>query len=192
MISRRRLFFGKQSHVLAKSIFWFSLLFTTIESTEGVEFSEDQIKAVYLLNFAEFIRWPDKAFSEHPKKFCYCALHADTSVIRILKKVIANETVKGRKLTFKQINNSKDQKHCQVVFFQQSEKSQFVKLLPELKQNSVLTVSDDINFVKQGGMIAITKGRRRLYPTINLKNLEKSGLRVSAKLLRLAKVLEGR
>lgn len=171
-------------------LFWLSLFITTHQSANGAEFSEDQVKAVYLINFTEFIRWPDSAFAENPKEFYFCALHAETPVISILKKVIANESAKGRKLIFKQINSQQELKHCQIFYFHGSDQSRFIELLPALEQRSILTVSDDENFIQNGGMIAITKSRRRLHPTINVGNLKKTGLKASAKLLELAILVE--
>lgn len=173
--------------MLIASIF---VLFTIIRSTDGAEFSEDQVKAVYLINFAEFIRWPDNAFSEHPSQFLFCALHSETPVISILKKVIANESAKGRKLSFRQINSQQELKLCQVFYFHSSDQSRFIEFLPQLEQRSILTVSDNEDFIKKGGMIAITRSQRRIHPTINVYNLENSGLKASAKLLRLATIVE--
>jgi hypothetical protein len=165
-------------------------LCATFQPANAAEFSEDQVKAVFLINFAEFIRWPDNSFSENPKQFYFCAFHSKTPVISILKRVIANESARGRKLIFKQIGSQEELKDCQVFYFNSSDQSRFIEYLPLLQQRSILTVSDNENFIHNGGMIAITKNRRRLHPTINVSNLKKAGLKASAKLLELATLTE--
>ncbi len=178
------------SQRVGKILLWISLFSTPLQSAHGAKFSEDQVKAVYLINFAEFIRWPDNAFSEHPKQFHFCALQIETPVISMLKKVIVNESSRGRKFIFRQINNQEELKYCQIIYFHNSDQSRFIDSLPLLEKNSILTVSDDKAFIKNGGMIAIIRSHKRLRPTINVKRLEKTGLKASAKLLELANIVE--
>jgi hypothetical protein len=104
--------------------------------------------------------------------------------------VIANESARGRKLNFKQINSQQELKYCQVFYFNSNDQSRFIEYLPQLEQKSILTVSDDKGFINNGGMIAITRNRRRLHPTINIISLKKAGLKASAKLLELATLVE--
>ncbi len=174
--------------MLLGAIAW---LFLLIHPVHGAKFTEDQIKAVYLFNFAEFIRWPDSAFSEHSEVFHFCALNEQSPIIDILKKAIHGETARGRKLVFRHVNNQKDLKGCQLLFFQAGEQAKLIGLLPELKGKNVLTVGDTEDFVDLGGMIAITRQNRRIHPVINVQRLNQADLKASAKLLRLSSVVDG-
>lgn len=176
---------------ISLGIVWCFLFPATILPTHGAEFSEDQIKAVYLFNFATFIRWPDSAFSEHPEAFYFCALNEQSPIIKILKKVINGQTSGGRKLVFRQINNQNDLKGCQLLYFQVDEQSKLAELLPELQGRSILTVSDMAHFAERDGMIGIARNNKHLHPMINVQHLEQAGLKASAKLLRLASVVGG-
>jgi predicted DNA binding CopG/RHH family protein len=53
----------------------------------------------------------------------------------------------------------------------------------------VLTVSDLESFETRGGMIALVRKDRRIHPRINIDTVEKSKLKISAKLLNLATVI---
>lgn len=173
------------------TVLWLFILSAIIQPARGGSFSEDQIKAVYLFNFAEFIRWPERVFVEHPSTFHYCALSEENSVIRTLKKVIKNEKVKGRRLVYRTINNLQGLSGCQILYLQNHEFSRFDEFIAEIINRSVLSVSDEDDFVKRGGMIAISQHNNRLRPTINLKYLQQAGLKASAKLLRLANIVDG-
>lgn len=177
--------------MLLAAIVWFFLLSATLQPAHGAEFTEDQIKAVYLFNFAEFIRWPDSAFSEIPEAFHFCALDEQSPIIRILKKVIIGETARGRKLVFRRINNQDDLKGCHLLYFQAGEHSKLTRLLPELKGRNILTVGDTKDFADRGGMIGIARRNRHLHPVINVQRLKQAGLKASAKLLRLASIVDG-
>ena len=183
--------FRKRNGTARGYVLWLYFLFSTIQPLQGAEFSEDQIKAVYLFNFAAFIRWPDNAFSENPDTFYFCALTDQSPVIAILRKVINGETARGRKLVVRVINNQDDLKNCQLLYFQASEKSRLVGFLPKLKGRNILTVSDADGFAERDGMISIIRHAKRLRPVINIQRLERAGLKASAKLLRLAFVVDG-
>lgn len=183
---------SKLKGILQQIILWGFFLFTISHSSQAAKYTEDQVKAVYLFNFAGFIRWPESAFSETPATFQYCALSEDNDVINILKKVIAKETVKGRKLVFRLISNQNDLKYCQVVYFQASELSQFSGLRANLNGKSVLTVSDANGFAEQGGMLGFSHLGKRLRSVINIRRLEQAKLKASAKLLRLAIIVNGK
>jgi hypothetical protein len=177
--------------MLLGAVVWLFLFSVTIQQGHGAKFTEDQIKAVYLFNFAEFIRWPDSAFSDHPKAFYYCALDEESPVIRILKKAIKGETAGGRKLLLRHVNNLEDLKSCQLLFFQADELEKLTGLLPGMAGKNILTVGDTEGFVERGGMIGITQQNRHLHPVINVQRLNQAGLKASAKLLRLSSVVDG-
>jgi hypothetical protein len=164
-------------------------LFIINHSSQAAGYSEDQVKAVYLFNFAGFIRWPDSAFSKSPERFSYCTFNDKNPVINTLKKVIANENVNGRKLTFHLITDHKNITACQIVYFQPTEKSLFINLRSTLKEHSILTVSDIDGFTEQGGMIGFSHQGKRLHSIINVYHLAQANLTASAKLLRLATII---
>ncbi len=181
----------KLGGMLLTAAVWLFLLSTTVQTVHGAKFTEDQIKAVYLFNFAVFIRWPDSAFSDHPEAFHYCALDGESPIIGILKKAIKGETAAGRKLVLRHVYNPEDLKGCQLLFVQTDELVKLTGLLPELAGKNILTVGDTEDFVERGGMIGIIRENRRLLPVINIQRLKQTDLRASAKLLRLSSVVNG-
>jgi hypothetical protein len=183
--------FRKLNSMVQRALTFFFMLIATIQPVLGTEFTEDQIKAVYLFNFAEFIRWPDSAFSEHPGAFHFCALNEKSPIIHILKKIIQGETAKGRELIFHKINNQDDLRGCQLWYVQANEQAKFTTFLPKLKARNILTVSDIEGFAEHSGMIGITRLNKNLHLFINTLHLNQAGLKASAKLLRLASIVDG-
>ena len=170
-------------------------LFLLTTHAQAEKFSEDQIKAVFLFNFATFIRWPDDAFIATDTPFHFCALTDQTPIIQSLIQVISGESHQGRKLVFKLIKplddlNMDDVSTCQILFFHPQELEQFSLLVQALSQFRILTVSDAENFIEKGGMVALIHTDHRLRPMIHNKRLQQSGLKASSKLLQLAKIVE--
>jgi hypothetical protein len=53
-----------------------------------------------------------------------------------------------------------------------------------------LTVSDIVDFEQRGGMIRLANDGQRIQPVIQLKNVTRTGLAISSKLLRSSRILE--
>ncbi len=185
------MFFSSRVKIKYFLVLWLSILSTLFIPARGATYSENQIKAVYLFNFAEFIRWPETAFSMHPDTFHFCALSENNPVIRNLQKVIAGEKVKGRNLVFRHIENPQLVKGCQILYIQNHEFSAFNKFSSDIEKQNILSVSDTDDFVKRGGMIVLSKYNNRLRPTINIQRLKQAGLNASVKLLKLALIVKG-
>lgn len=174
---------------------WVLILCTLTSHAHAENFSENQIKAVFLFNFAGFIRWPGDAFTDTESPFHFCALSDQTPIIQSLIQVINGESQQGRKLVFKLIEPSadltiNDVRICQILFFHQQEFEQFPLLVQALNGSRILTVSDAEDFIDEGGMISLIHSDRRLRPMIHNKRLQQAGLKASSKLLQLAKIVE--
>ena len=169
----------------------FSLLFLP-PKIYADKFPEDQIKAVFLFNFAAFIRWPAQTFSNANAPFHFCALTNKTPIIQSLISVIMDESQNDHPLIFQLIKSIETPNihTCQILFLHKQEVALIPALIQSLKGFPILTVSDDDDFIDKGGMIALTRTVRRLRPIINNKRLQHAGLKASSKLLQLAKIIE--
>jgi hypothetical protein len=56
----------------------------------------------------------------------------------------------------------------------------------------MLTVSDIDEFAERGGMITLNKAKNKIRLEINLDAADHSGLKVSSKLLKIAKIIKGK
>lgn len=174
-------------HALTLSVF----LFTPYAHAK--KFPADEVKAVFMLNFAHYIRWPNDTFSNTVTPFHFCALSDQTPIIQSLIQVIHGESRQGRPLAFKLLNplgslNIDLIKACQILFFHEQELGQFFTLLPILQKSHILTISDTDNFIENGGMITLIHSEQRLRPMIHNNRLQQVGLKASSKLLQLAKI----
>lgn len=155
----------------------------------GDAFSENEIKAVFLYNFANFVIWPKDSKQDAAKEFHYCVL--DDAIAPVLQKVLKGETVREQPLSVRPGINDANLADCHVLYLS---KDRFDgpdgwKLVRAALSAQVLTVSDLENFEVKGGMIALVRQDRRIHPRINIDAVAKAGLRVSAKLLNLATVV---
>jgi hypothetical protein len=78
---------------------------------------------------------------------------------------------------------------CNMVFIPITEKDQTDNMLGRLRGSSTLTVGETAGFAARGGMINLTLEENRLRFEINQLAAERAGLKISSKLLSLAKLV---
>lgn len=152
-------------------------------------FSDLEVKAVFLYNFANFVNWPPASGQGSTQPFRYCVL--DDEITPVLQKAIKNETVGGRSLLVQEKVTAANLAECQVLYLAKGRLrgAEIWELVRGAPAVHVLTVSDLEGFETQGGMIALVRQDRRIHPRINIDTVERGKLRISAKLLNLATVV---
>lgn len=158
-------------------------------SSQGArpQLTEYQLKAAFLLNFTKFVDWPEAervAAANTPFAIC---IYGDDPFGGALDQIIQGESVDGRRLIVRRLARSAPES-CQVLFFGKSEPrmSHILSTLP----GGVLTVGDSEQFLAEGGTIAFIVENRRVRFGINQRHARHAGLRISSKLLTLAKTVQ--
>lgn len=145
---------------------------------------EYQVKAAFLLNFTKFIEWPATAFDDAGAPFTICVLGNDPFG-RALEQVVAGETVGGRKLAVRKMDQAAAPHTCQVVFLAGSGKDRAAA--PGSLGTGVLTVGEGESFVREGGIIAFVIDNHRVRFDINQSAADRAALKLSSKLLSVAR-----
>lgn len=150
--------------------------------------SEHLIKAAFLYNFAKFVEWPAKAFPSAKTPLTICILGEDPFGSD-LDETIDGETVNERKLVAKRVKRVQDGEPCHVLFISSSEKERLPEVLGAVKRSSMLTVGETERFAKLGGIINFTLEENKVRFEINVDAADRAGLKISSKLLKLARVI---
>ncbi len=149
--------------------------------------TEYQVKAVFLFNFAKYIEWP--ATTTKSQEPIAIGVLGEDPFGDLLEKAIVGKTVNGRRLIILRITQVHEARDCQILFISSSERQRLRHLLDTLKGSSVLTVGDTEGFAQLGGMINFTLEENRVRFEINQDAAEKAGLKISSRLLSLAKII---
>lgn len=152
---------------------------------EAVE--EYSLKAVFLLNFTKFVEWPAEAFADPADPLRVCILGHDPFG-ETADVVFAGEAAGGRRLELRRVATPLDAAACQVVFLSAAEEAETLARLPDAKRPYQLTVGETDEFLERGGLLRFRLQEDRLRLVVNGAALDRSRLRVSSKLLRLAEV----
>ncbi|HQV22165.1 MAG TPA: YfiR family protein, partial [Agitococcus sp.] len=78
--------------------------------------------------------------------------------------------------------------NCHILFIGDSEQKRQQQWLVKVQNQAVLTISDNVAFIKQGGMISLYTEANRVQFMINQSVTQGTGLKISARMLQLARV----
>jgi len=172
---------------LRKSAISLCLLLCFGKAAAADDSIEYQVKAAFLLNFTKFVEWPADSLGAPGSPITVCIL-GDDPFGHTLDQIVGGELVNGRKLAVQRIRRTPAPGSCQLLFVSTSEK-EIARTLPALGPG-VLTVGEGESFLRDGGMIAFTIENRRVRFRINQTAAQRYGLKLSSKLLSLARTVE--
>lgn len=149
---------------------------------------EYQVKAAFLYHFAQLVDWP--AGSLEPSSLSLCVL-GDDPFQGELERSVEGKSVGTRSVHVRHVRETKDLRSCQIAFLGKNEDKRLAGALTELGMAPVLTVGDGDTFAQEGGMIGFAFDGNKIRFNINLDSAQRAGLKISSKLLLLAKQVIG-
>jgi hypothetical protein len=152
--------------------------------------SEYQVKATYLFNFLKFVEWPEESFAD-PLAPIVIGVVGEDPFGNALPQVVVGKTVQGRDLVIRIYRPGEDLRGAHILFISASERKRLPMILSSLRGSSVLTVADTAGFLDAGGMIQFLNENGRVRFAINVDATGRAKLKMSSKLLSLAKVVGG-
>jgi hypothetical protein len=157
--------------------------------------SEYEVKAAFLYNFIKFVEWPQKAFADKNAPYVIGILgnsdpfFDDKALINYLDQSVNGKSINERGLMVRRAERLLGLKDCHLIFVSKSERNRVRDILNGLRGSHVLTVSEVDGFCEQGGMINFTKQGDKVRFEINPAAAEAAGLKISSKLLNVAKIV---
>lgn len=177
---RKRMHF---SGLLLSALILSLSLYSPLEvQADPLRAGEYQVKAAFLLNFANFVQWPQGSLGDNTFTIGILGQDPFGSASDSLK----GKTVKGRKVVIKRYDDPVDAREADILFISASEKRALPRILKTIKGKSILTVGDSKDFGRSGVMINLLLMRKRVGFEIHLAAAHQAGLEISSQLLKLA------
>ena len=151
---------------------------------------EYELKAAMLYNLARFVEWPASAYADAQAPTIVCLLGRDPFG-SFLTSLAAKQTVNGRPLQIRRVRNNADLNGCHILYISSSERKNIGPILAGLRGSSVLTVGEMAQFATRGGMVQFELEDKQVHFNINLDASLRADLKISARLLVLAKIVKG-
>ncbi len=119
---------------------------------------EYRAKANYLANFPSFVEWPTRG-----------------------------TTVHNRPVEIRWIRKPQELSSCQILFVSHSEQKRYSQSLDAVRDHVVLTVGETPEFLDAGGIVSFSTQQGALQFDVNLEAADKAHLKISSRLLALAR-----
>ncbi len=150
---------------------------------------EYELKAAMLYNLTRFVEWPESAYADGQAPTVLCILGRDPFG-DALTSLVSKQEVSGRPVQIRHISNEKEIRGCHVVYISSSERKSIAQILAALKGVSVLTVGETAQFAARGGIVQFSLEERQVRFEINLEAASMAELKISSRLLVLARVVK--
>jgi hypothetical protein len=152
--------------------------------------TEYKVKAVYLYNFTKFISWPESTLPETSQTLNICIVGKNP--FGTLLEPLTRMKAQDKALTVEFIENldALETKNCQILFIAASEKAAVAKILKKTAKRHILTVSDMEGFAQNVGIIGFVVRGNKVRLEINLGAARQADLKISAKLLEIATIIQ--
>jgi hypothetical protein len=173
--------------VLASCAF---LCFPALRDAAGGEWSDGELKAAYIYNFAKFVEWPSEALGPAGSAMDIGVLGSEETA-RELAALLSSHSVHGHPIAVRHLSRAEEGRKCPIVFVAEGAPDP-LETGAALAGWPVLTVGEGMGFVEAGGMIALYLEEDRLRFAICPERVERNHLRMSAKLLALSHIVESR
>lgn len=141
---------------------------------------EYQVKAAFLYNFLKYVEWPDRP--NRPFVICVAGQNPFGTVLEGLTK---NERVGGNPVMTQII--LAPEPGCDVIFTPRT--ANIPAYLNAAAGMPILTVGETPNFIERGGIVNFFLEDGKVRFEINRNGVERAGLRISSRLLQLARIV---
>jgi len=150
---------------------------------------EYKVKAAFVYNFAEFIDWPEVAFADADAPFAIAVIGTDP-FNGILEQVIAGKKIAGRQVVIKHFASTDDISSCQILFIPATEDDHLEQIIQRVQDRPILTIGETERFPWVGGCFRFYKEDNKIRFEINQDAAARANLRISSKLLNLARIFQ--
>ena len=150
---------------------------------------ESRIKAAFLYHFTQYVDWPTDRFKAEDDPFAIAILGRDPFGEE-LDRAVKDKSVKTHPIQVRRSDSLKDLDSCPLLFLSRSESRKWPEIRKALAGKAVLTIGEWENFAATGGAIGFFVEENKVRFEINPEAAERHGLKVSSRLLKLARIVK--
>jgi hypothetical protein len=158
------------------------------QASQG-ESLEYRLKAAFIYKITDFIDWPLDAFEDKSSPLTISVIGRSPFFEGL--NSLKEEKLKNRKLILRSSQKIDEQtKSSHIVVVGALQEYRLEKILASLKNSHALIIGENQGFCQKGGILNLVIKKGKIRFEINLKKAKQSGLKVSSRVLRMAKIVE--
>jgi hypothetical protein len=166
-------------------LLWATLLLGAGLHAQAQQAAEPTVKAAFLYKFAGYVEWPDGAFPSPDSPFVIGVMGAD-DVASELEKIVPGRNVNNHGVTVRRVGDGEPLKGIHLLFIGRRAPNQRA-ILRVAQQQGVLAVTESERGLETGSAINFVMSGDRIGFEVSLDSAERSGLRISSRMLAVAR-----
>jgi hypothetical protein len=159
-----------------------------VRAQEASEAPERAVKAAFLYKFLGYVEWPPTALPHADTPFVIGIMGAD-EIAAELVQITTGRTVDNRSLVVRRLRDGDPLAGLHAIFVGRSEAARMAPLLRAAQQHGILTVTESPGALDLGSAINFLLLEGRVRFEISVDAAEKSGLKLSSRLLSVAQAV---
>ena len=152
--------------------------------------NEAQVKAAFVFNFLKFIEWPSETFVGPQDSLIVGIIGsgptADATAALLERKIVNNRPIGVRRL-----DGDAPIGAIHAVFIGDLDARHAERVLSAVESDAIVSIGEDSGFATRGGIIGLVVEGQKIRFEINTAAADSSRLRISSKLLALARIVRG-
>lgn len=148
--------------------------------------SETDIKAAFLYKFGDFVQWPPDAFAGE-QRFVVGVMGSEPIAAALERLISARSSIHGRPVGVRRLRRGESLAGVQVLFVGAAESAQLREILASAGRQPILAVTDSETGLGAGSMINFVIEDERVRFDIALPPAERARLKISSRLLSVAR-----
>lgn len=172
---------------LLLSLVGLSLLLTHTPVVASQSMDEQTVLAALALNIVRFTTWPVELQAQMKNAIDFCVV--GDNVVQQSFASIDNKTVGEKTLHIISLSRLGNYGQCQALYISELKENILLQVFAETKGSPLLTIGEGYDFAVQGGMVGLENVDGKIDMHVNLTVMHGSKLNISARLLKLAKII---
>jgi hypothetical protein len=158
-----------------------------LPANTSVESSLPSVKAAFVFNFIKLVSWPERRFDAERSPVKVCVLRGD-DMLDILRQSISGKLSGTHPIEVTVVGGEDNLSACHVLYLGTQASGRYAALMSRVSGKGVLLVDEGDQFTWPDGMIRLFLEQNRVRFELNLESLERAGLKVDPRLIRLARI----
>jgi len=150
---------------------------------------ERSVKAAFVFKFAGFVDWPTQALP--PESPIRIGVMGEEAIVEEIREAASGRTVEGRRVLAKRVAVGDTLDGVHILFMRDPAFQEIADLIAGLKPDAMLIVTESPGALDLGSIVnfAVDEGRVRF--DLSLEAAERRGLRLSSRLITVARQVLG-
>jgi hypothetical protein len=152
--------------------------------------TEYQVKALYLYYFAKFVDWPQNTFEDKTSPIII-GIIGDDAFGNLVEAIAKNKTAQEHPIAIRRLKWSSDLRSCHMLFISTFERKRLAQISAILHSRPILTITEMEDSLQDKGIMNLIIEGGKVQFEVDIAAAERAQLRISSKLLRMAKGTTG-